>query len=63
MRKVSWRMTWCYYLSLEQLYIALAHYTLLEMLDVFSLCDLLEKSIRYYYKSSKKKNKAVPLQA
>jgi hypothetical protein len=54
MRKDSWRVTRCYYLSLEQSYSVLAHCTLLEMLDVFSLYDLLEESIRYYCKSSKK---------
>ena len=47
-RKVSWRMTWCYSLSREQSYSALAHCTLLEVPDVFSLCDLLEESIPYY---------------
>ena len=48
MRKISWRMTLCYYLSREQSYSALVHYALLEFLDVFSLCDLIEESIRYF---------------
>ena len=39
MRKISWRMTCCYYPTWWQSHSARPHYTLLEKLDVFSLCS------------------------
>jgi hypothetical protein len=38
MRKISWRMTSYYYPSWKHSHNALAHYTLLETPDVFSMC-------------------------
>jgi hypothetical protein len=45
MRKISWRMTSCYYPSCKHSHSALVHYTLLEMVDVFRLCVAVEHSV------------------
>jgi hypothetical protein len=45
MRYLSWRMTSCYYHTSKHSHSALAHCTLLEMLDVFSLHVAAEMSI------------------
>jgi hypothetical protein len=45
MRKISWRMTSCYYASWKHSKRALAHYMLFEMLDVFSLCVVAQLSV------------------
>jgi len=39
MCKVLWRKTSCYYQFWKHLHGALGHYTLLEILDVFSVCN------------------------
>ena len=39
MRKISWRMTSCYYQSWQHSDSTVAHYTSHEALDVFSLCS------------------------
>jgi hypothetical protein len=44
-RMISWRMTSFYYPSCKHLHTALANYTHLEMLDVFSLCVVTELSV------------------
>jgi hypothetical protein len=41
MRKISWGLTSCNYLSWKHSHSALAKYTLLEVLDVFSLCAVI----------------------
>jgi hypothetical protein len=47
LRKITWRMTRCYYPSWKHSHNALAHCTLLEMLDVFSLCVVAEQSVAH----------------
>ena len=45
MRKIWWRMKSCCYPCWKHLHDALAQYTLLEMLDVFSMCVVVELSV------------------
>jgi len=44
-RKISWWITSCYYPCWKHTHSEPAHYTLLEMLDVFSTCLVLEQSV------------------
>jgi len=45
MRKITWRMTRCYYPSRMHSHSTPAHCTVLEMLYVFSLCIIAEQSV------------------